>query len=96
MSMRYAPSGRRSNAASRVPASLSLEIVTSLSEQQKAVRTDGMVYNELTDVDATPTRAAARLNRQLLRRELQSVHGRRFLTAPNGADCRPLVGVLEP
>jgi hypothetical protein len=49
-----------------VPASLSLEIVTSLSEQQKAVRTDGMVYNELTDVDATPARAAARLNRQLL------------------------------
>jgi hypothetical protein len=35
-----------------VPASLSLEIVTSLSEQQKTVRTDAMVYNELTDVDA--------------------------------------------
>jgi len=32
----------------RVPASLSLEIVTTLSEQQKTVRTDAMVYNELT------------------------------------------------
>jgi hypothetical protein len=39
---------------------LSLEIVTSLSEQQKSVRTDAMVYNELTDVDATPAPAAAR------------------------------------
>ena len=30
---------------------MSLEIVTSLSEQQKAIWTDAMVYNELTDVD---------------------------------------------
>ena len=35
-----------------------------------------MVYNELTDADATPARAAARLNRQLLRRELQSAHAK--------------------
>jgi len=61
----------------RVPASLSLELVASLSEQQNTVRTDAMVYNELTDVEAPLARAAARLNPQLLRRELRSARRRR-------------------
>jgi hypothetical protein len=37
-----------------------------LKRTAKTVWIDAMVYNELTDVDATPARAAARLNRQLL------------------------------